>query len=89
MRYRYKLPINFYFDTYIKISYDLGSSWLTQEQIHFNDLKHGLGVTLSIDTPIGPADFSVGRSLYLKDTSPERIISSGPVMFYFTIGYYY
>lgn len=87
--YRYKLPINVYFDTYLKVRYDLGSSWINQEQIHFNDLKHGLGLTLSFDTPIGPADFSVGRSLLLKDTSPERIISRGPFMFYFTIGYYY
>lgn len=89
LHYRYKIPINLYFDTYLKISYDLGSSWQTQEQIQFNDLKHGIGLTLSLDTPIGPADFSIGRSLYLKDTSPERILSRGPLMFYFTIGYYY
>jgi NTE family protein len=89
MQYRYQLPINIYFDTYFKIRYDLGSTWIEQEQIRFNDLKHGIGLTLSFDTPIGPADFSVGRSLLLKDTSPERILSSGPYMFYFTIGYYY
>jgi NTE family protein len=89
LEYRYQLPINIYFDTYIKIRYDLGSSWINQEQIHFKDLKHGIGLTLSFDTPIGPADFSVGRSLLLKDTSPKQIISRGPFMFYFTIGYYY
>ncbi len=89
MEYRYKLPIQIYVDTYLKLRYDLGSSWNNQEQIQFKDLKHGLGLSLSLDTPIGPADFSVGRSLYLKDTSPERIISRGPFMFSFTIGYYY
>ncbi|MBK7105051.1 MAG: BamA/TamA family outer membrane protein [Ignavibacteriae bacterium] len=89
LEYRYKLPIQIYVDTYLKLRYDLGSSWNKQEQIQFNDLKHGLGLSLSLDTPIGPADFSVGRSLYLKDTSPERILSRGPFMFYFTIGYYY
>ncbi|MDX1701462.1 MAG: BamA/TamA family outer membrane protein, partial [Melioribacteraceae bacterium] len=89
MQYRYRLPINIYFDTYIKIRYDLGSTWVEQEQIRFNDLKHGLGLTLSFDTPIGPADFSLGRSLLIKDTSPERILSRGPFMLYFTIGYYY
>ncbi len=89
MQYRYHLPINLYFDTYIKIRYDLGSSWNNQEQIQFTDLKHGIGVSVSVDTPIGPADFSVGRSLYLKDTSPDRILSRGPFMFYFTIGFYY
>lgn len=89
IEYRYKIPINIYFETYFKIRYDLGSSWVEQEQIRFRNLKHGLGFTLSFDTPIGPADFSVGRSLYLKDTSPKRILSRGPFMFYFTIGYYY
>lgn len=89
MQYRYHLPVNLYFDTYIKIRYDLGSSWNNQEQIQFTNLKHGIGLSISIDTPIGPADFSVGRSLYLKDTSPDRIVSRGPFMFYFTIGFYY
>jgi NTE family protein len=89
LEYRYQLPINIYFDTYVKLRYDLGSSWLNQEQIRFEDLKHGIGLTLSFDTPIGPADFSLGRSLLLKDTSPKQIISRGPFMFYFTIGYYY
>lgn len=89
LQYRYKIPINFYFDTYFTLRYDLGSSWTRQEQIRFRNLKHGLGLTISFDTPIGPADFSVGRSLYLRDTSPNRILTRGPLMFYFTIGYYY
>ncbi len=89
LEYRYKLPFQIYVDTYLKVRYDLGSSWPNQEQIQFKDLKHGLGLTLSFNTPIGPADFSVGRSLLLRDTSPNRIISQGPFMFYFTIGYYY
>lgn len=89
IHYRYKIPLDLYFDSYIKIGYDLGSSWINQEQIQFDDLKHGFGISLSFDTPIGPADFSIGRSLYLKDTSPDRIISRGPLMYYFTIGYYY
>lgn len=89
IHYRYKIPLDLYFDSYVKIGYDLGSSWINQEQIQFDNLKHGFGISLSFDTPIGPADFSIGRSLYLKDTSPDRIISRGPLMYYFTIGYYY
>jgi NTE family protein len=89
LQYRYKLPFKIYFDTYIKLRYDIGSSWINQEKIRLDDLRHGIGLTVSFDTPIGPADFMVGRSLYLKDTSPKRILSRGPFMFYFTIGYYY
>ena len=89
MEYRYKLPFQIYVDTYFRIRYDLGSTWVNQEQVKFEDLKHGIGFSLSFDTPIGPADFSVGRSLLLEQTSAERIISRGPLFFYFTIGYYY
>ncbi|PID57964.1 MAG: hypothetical protein CR986_08600 [Ignavibacteriae bacterium] len=87
--YRYKIPINILFDTYFSFRYDLGSSWSKQEKIKLKYLKHGFGLTLSVNTPIGRADFSVGKSLYLKDTSPERILSKGPYVFYFTFGYYY
>lgn len=89
IQYRYKLPFRLYFDTYVKLRYDIGSSWINQEKIKLDDLKHGIGLTVSFDTPVGPADFMVGRSLYLKDTSPKKILSRGPFMFYFTIGYYY
>ncbi|HEX9739290.1 MAG TPA: hypothetical protein VGA29_00835, partial [Ignavibacteriaceae bacterium] len=69
--------------------YDLGSIWEEQEQIRFKDLRHGIGASISFDTPIGPADFSVGRSfLFIKDL-PDNPVSWGNVLFYFSIGYYY
>ncbi len=89
LQYRIFLPIDFFFDTYFKIRYDLGSIWAEQEQIRFKDLKHGIGASISFNTPIGPADFSVGRSFVFRRTLPEKTISWGPVFFYFTIGYYY
>jgi len=46
--YRYKLPIQLFFDTYVKLRYDLGSTWEEKEQIRFKDLKHGIGATLSL-----------------------------------------
>lgn len=89
LEYRYKFPFQIFFDTYAKIRYDLGTTWLLPDQIRFKDLRHGIGTTISFDTPIGPADFSVGRSfLFLKD-SPGNPLSLGPVSFYFSIGYYY
>ena len=89
LQYRYELPIKIFFDTYLKFRYDLGSTWQEQEEIRFKDLRHGLGATLSFDTPIGPAEFSVGRSfLFVKDL-PGNPLSFGDVYFYFSIGYYY
>lgn len=87
--YRYKLPIKIFFDTYFKLRYDIGSTWKEQEEIKFKDLKHGIGATLSFDTPIGPADFSIGKSFIFTKNLPGNPISFGDTYFYFSIGYYY
>jgi NTE family protein len=89
LEYRYRIPFSIFFDTYFKFRYDLGSIWEKQEQIRFKDLRHGLGGAFSFDTPIGPADFAVGRSFLLKNTLPNNTLSWGDVFFYFSIGYYY
>ena len=89
VEYRTILPFKIFFDTYVKARYDLGSIWNEQEQIRFKDLRHGIGASIALDTPIGPAEFSVGKSFLLKNTLPENIISWGETQLYFTIGYYY
>jgi len=89
LEYMYKLPFQLFFDTYVKARYDLGSIWDERQQIRLKDLRHGIGATLSIDTPIGPADFSVGKSFYLKNILPENTVVWGATFFYFTIGFYY
>lgn len=89
LEYRLKLPFRLFFDTYFKFRYDLGSIWANEEEIRFKDLRHGIGSTIALETPIGPAEFSVGRSFLLKSTLPSGKVAWGPVFFYFTIGYYY
>ena len=87
--YRYKLPFIIFFDTYLKLRYDLGSTWDVQEQIRFKDLRHGIGGSIAFDTPIGPAEFAAGRSFLLRKDLPNNPVSWGDVLFYFSIGYYY
>lgn len=87
--YRYKLPVKLFFTTYLNLRYDIGSIWSQKEQIRFKDLRHGIGGTISFQTPIGPADFSFGKSFYIKNTLPNKTIVWSPTYFYFTIGYYY
>jgi NTE family protein len=87
--YRYFLPVKIFFDTYFQLRYDIGSIWAVPDQIRFADLRHGVGATLSFDTPIGPADFSVGRSFLFVRNLPDNPIKLGPTFFYFSIGYYY
>lgn len=89
LEYRYTLPVKLFFDSYLKFRYDLGSVWSQREQIRFKDLRHGLGLSLSLDTPIGPAEFAIGKSFLIKRQIPENILVWGDTQFYFTIGYYY
>lgn len=89
VEYRFDLPHQIFFDTYLKLRYDLGSVWTQPEQIRFKDLRHGIGTTVSFDTPIGPADFSLGKSFLFKNSLKNNSISWGETYFYFTIGYYY
>jgi len=83
------LPFKLFFDTYLRGRYDLGSIWSQKEEIRLKDLRHGLGIILSLDTPIGPADFSIGKSFLIKNKLKDNIISWGPLYFYFSIGYNY
>jgi len=89
LMYRYKLPFIIFFDTYLKLRYDIGSTWPEQQGIRFKDFRHGIGGSIAFDTPIGPAEFAVGRSFLLRKDLPNNPISWGDVLFYFSIGYYY
>ncbi len=89
LEYRYQIPFDIFFKTYIKIRYDLGSTWEVPEQIRFKDFRHGIGSTISFDTPVGPAEFSIGRSFKFKRNLPNNPIAWGNLLFYFSIGYYF
>jgi len=87
--YRYKLPFKVFFPAFVSGRYDIGSIWENREQIRIKDLQHGMGATFSLDAPIGPVDFSIGRAFALKKLKGNTSISWGPVQFYFRIGFYY
>ncbi|MBI2418474.1 MAG: FtsQ-type POTRA domain-containing protein [Ignavibacteriales bacterium] len=89
LEYRYLLPFKMFFDTYVQAKYNTGSIWELQNELKLSDFIHGVGLTLSWSTPIGPADFSIGRTFSLvPDVSPS-LFKLGPVYFYFSIGYLY
>lgn len=81
---RYKLPFKIFFDTYISTRYDLGTVWALPEDIKFSSFRHGIGLSLGIDSPIGPAKFSLGRSFYFINNPNTTVV--GPLQIYFTIG---
>ncbi|MBM4176144.1 MAG: hypothetical protein FJ213_08225 [Ignavibacteria bacterium] len=87
LEYRFFLPIKIFFDTYLKVRYDLGAVWQGTSSVKFAELRHGIGATVSFDTPIGPANFSVGKGFYIRNDLLKRPLSFGPYQFYFEIGY--
>ena len=84
LEYRYQLPFTLFFDTYCSFRYDFGSVWIQPEEIKFQNFKHGLGTTISIDTPVGPAKFSIGQAFYFKQN--PYLLVKGPLAMYFAIG---
>ncbi len=87
LEYRYKLPIQLFFDTYLSVRYDLGKTWENTEDIRFKDLQHGLGFATQFDTPIGKASFSVGRMFIINKGFTSESLVLAPYTFYFSIGY--
>lgn len=87
LEYQYKLPVSFFFDTYLKARYDIGSIWTKTEEMRLMDFKHGVGITLGLDTPIGPAEFSISRAFFVNQLFSDHPVSFGPFIAYFSIGY--
>lgn len=84
LEYNYKLPIKVFFDTYLFGRYDIGSTWIEPEEIKVSGLRHGTGLGLAWDTPVGPAKFALGRLFYFISEPNSTVF--GPVLFYFSIG---
>lgn len=79
-----KLPFDIFFDTYLSVRYDIGAVWEVPEYIRISDMNHGLGFTLGIDTPIGPAKLSAGRAFAFQER-PNKVLLGAPLA-YFSIG---
>ncbi|MBF8249027.1 MAG: putative esterase [Bacteroidetes bacterium] len=87
LEYIYESPFKLFFDTYLKARYDLGAIWSSPEQIRIVDFMHGIGVGVAFDTPIGPAEFSLGRAFFFRKDILDNPLSLGPFIAYFSIGY--
>ncbi len=61
---RLTLPLNLYLTS----RWDLGEVYQGADQIKLRNLRHGVGVFLAVDTPIGPVEFGYG----VADTDIEN-----------------
>jgi NTE family protein len=84
--YRYRLPFKIIFDTHLKGRYDLGMISAVPEDLKFREFRHGLGIELGLNTPLGPVMFGAGRSFFFRDDLSKPSISFGPVILYFSVG---
>jgi NTE family protein len=87
MEYRVWLPFKIIFETYMKARYDFGMISSVQQELKLNHFRHGLGVEVALDTPLGQASFGIGKSFYLLHDLPDSPVSVGPLALYFTIGH--
>ncbi len=84
--YRFKMPFKILYDTYFSLRYDIGTISGKSEELKLASMRHGLGVSIGLDTPIGPVRAAIGQGIFLPTKQGESI-SRGPVMFYFSFGY--
>jgi len=84
MELRRKLDFKLFFDSYVSARYDWGNVFDEMDDLKFTDIKHGMGLNLALDTPVGPATVALGKSFsYNYKTSKWY---SGNIIFYFTFG---
>lgn len=86
LEYRIRSSFTLIFDTYFSARYDFGSVWKDPTDISVNTFRHGVGFQVALDTPIGPAEFALGRSFLFRTDLPSSPLSLGPFEGYFTIG---
>ena len=72
------------FGTYFSFRYNIGTTWEVPEEIKFASLKHGVGLSVGLETPIGPAKFAAGEAFYFRK-DPFMLVR-GYLHLYFTIG---
>jgi outer membrane protein assembly factor BamA len=84
--YRYRLPFKIVFETHISGGYDLGMISEVPEELKLREFRHGIGIEVGLDTPVGPVVLGAGRSFFFRDDLSKPSISIGPVLLYFSIG---
>jgi len=87
LEYRYHSPMRFFFDTYFFARYDVGSIWPAPAAMRLENFRHGIGLGVALDTPVGPMEIAMGQSFYFREEILDNPLSLGPLLGYFSIGY--
>jgi NTE family protein len=87
LEYRLRLPVRLLFTSYLRFRYDLASISSVPEEIKFSTFRHGIGIELALDTPLGQAALGIGKSFSFVRDLPENPLQTGPFLLTFMIGY--
>lgn len=60
MEYRYQLRRRPLLDTYLSVRYDWGGVWVDRKDTSYRKIRNGIGMGVTVATPLGPAGVSVG-----------------------------
>ncbi|MDZ7268836.1 MAG: patatin-like phospholipase family protein [candidate division KSB1 bacterium] len=60
MEYRYQLRKRPLLDTYLSLRYDWGGVWVDRKDTSYRKIRNGIGMALTVATPLGPAGVAVG-----------------------------
>lgn len=81
--YRYRIPIKSILDMYVSLHYNTGRVWQRTDRIQFASFLHSLGLSYSLNTPLGPLSIGIA-DVFSVDKSLE--LYKGQVKTYFSFG---
>ncbi|MBC8043365.1 MAG: patatin-like phospholipase family protein, partial [Rhizobacter sp.] len=83
---RFQSPLQLVLPTSIGLHYNIGNVW-EKSDVQFLRLQHGIGIDLSLRTPIGPARIAYGRAFRFSQDQQRTFVSWSPDEIYFVVGY--
>jgi NTE family protein len=81
------LPIQLVVPTFFSVHYNVGNIWLFASDVKLRDFLHGIGIELSLRTPIGLARLATAMSFRLGEFERTTFVQTVPPVYYFSLGY--
>lgn len=72
-----EIRMNFPLRLYVIARYDIGEVYASSDQIKLRNLRHGFGISVAVDSPLGPFEFGYG----IANSDSDRFYFSGGYSF--------
>jgi NTE family protein len=81
------LPIQLVVPTFFSLHYNVGNIWPFVSDVKLRDFLHGIGIELSLKTPIGLARLATAISFRFGEVERTTFVQTAPPVYYFSLGY--